>query len=205
MMRIILLVNLVFLFFLLGCKKPKDEPQPCGNCPDPDVISGTYAPQAYEFELPDFMPRPLVPEDNPMTIEGVELGRMLFFDPILSIDSTLSCAGCHHPELAFSDGQAVSKGVLGIAGTRSSMALVNLAFNARGFFWDGRVNTLEEQALIPIEDHIEMADTWENVETKLRRHNDYPALFRGAFGIERKSELTRDLAVKAIAQFERTH
>lgn len=169
-----------------------------------DLIVGDYKPMAYTFDVPAYMPRPIVPEDNPMTVEGVELGRMLFFDPIFSADSTLSCAGCHDPKLAFTDGKAVSKGILGIEGKRSAMSLVNLAYSTRGFFWDGRSRSLEEQALIPIEDHAEMADTWENVEDKLRRHESYPQFFRSAFGIERKSEITRDLAVKAIAQFERT-
>jgi cytochrome c peroxidase len=71
-------------------------------------------------------------------------------------------------------------------------------------FWDGRVKTLEEQALKPIEDPIEMGNTWENVEQKLRAHPMYPAEFRKAFGIENKSEINRNLATKAIAQFVRT-
>jgi cytochrome c peroxidase len=195
----------LFLVTILLASACKEKiPQPSDGKEETDKIAGTYAPQAYLFEVPEWMPPPVVPADNPMTVEGVALGRMLFYDPILSIDSTLSCAGCHNPSLAFTDGAAVSKGVLGIAGRRSAMSLVNLAFNTRGFFWDGRVNTLEEQALIPIEDHIEMADDWENVEAKLRRHSDYPQLFRAAFGIEEKTDLTRELAVKAIAQFERT-
>jgi cytochrome c peroxidase len=84
------------------------------------------------------------------------------------------------------------------------MPLVNLAFNPRGFFWDGRSATLEEQALVPIEDHREMDESWDVVEEKLRNHPEYPAKFREAFGIEYASEINRDLAVKAIAQFERT-
>lgn len=84
------------------------------------------------------------------------------------------------------------------------MMLANLAFNPNGFFWDGRAATLEEQALQPVEDHRELNETWDNVEEKLRSHADYPRLFRAAFGIDRTSELTRDLTVKAIAQFERT-
>ncbi|MEM6379092.1 MAG: cytochrome-c peroxidase, partial [Bacteroidota bacterium] len=193
----------LFLLVYLTWACEEKTPQPSGETTN-DVISGTYAPEAYVFDIPDFMPRPIVPTDNPMTVEGVELGRMLFHDPILSIDSTLSCQSCHRQELAFTDGNALSTGVRGLEGIRNSMSLVNLAFNPRGFFWDGRVKSLEEQAIIPIEDHLEMADDWDNVEAKLRRHPEYPQLFRAAFGIEKKSELTRDLAVKAIAQFERT-
>lgn len=199
-MRIYLIL---FLMAYAASACEEKMPQPSGEN-DNDLITGAYAPEAYEFDVPDFMPRPIVPADNPMTVQGIALGRMLFFDPILSRDSTLSCQSCHVPELAFTDGNALSKGVRGLDGIRNSMSLVNLAYNPRGFFWDGRVRTLEEQALIPIEDHLEMDDSWDNVEEKLRRHPDYPKLFRAAFGIENKSELTKDLAVKAIAQFERT-
>ena len=84
------------------------------------------------------------------------------------------------------------------------MSLVNLAFRNNGFFWDGRSETLEEQALIPVEDHLEMNDSWENVVSKLQRNEAYPPMFRQAFGIDKKSEITKELVVKAIAQFERT-
>ncbi|MEO0339756.1 MAG: cytochrome c peroxidase [Bacteroidota bacterium] len=198
-------ILLVIMSMLLACEKEPTTPnENCSSCPDPALIQGEYAPTDYEFDIPDFMPRPIVPEDNPMTVEGVELGKMLFFDPILSRDSSQSCMSCHLPEKSFTDGLAVSTGIDGITGTRSAMALVNLAYHNRGFFWDGRVNSLEDQAILPIEDHTELADTWDNVEQKLRRHNAYPEKFRAAFGIEKKSEITRDLAVKAIAQFERT-
>lgn len=190
---------------MAACEKNNPKPMDgCTDCPDKDLITAEYAPEDYQFELPEWMPQPIVPADNPTTVQGVALGRMLFYDPILSVDSSLACAGCHDPKLAFTDAQAVSKGVLGIEGKRSAMSLVNLAYNNRGFFWDGRVNTLEEQALIPVEDHIEMADDWENVLAKFRRHPAYPGLFREAFGIERKSEITEVLATRAIAQFERT-
>ncbi len=196
-----------FLFFLslllfVSCEKQVEGP--CADCEEDDFISGFYSPAPYVFDLPDFLPAPVIPSDNPMTEEGVALGRMLFYDPILSSDSTQSCSSCHLQEKAFTDGERFSKGVRGREGVRNAMSLVNLAYNTRGFFWDGRSLTLEDQALVPVEDHLEMNDTWENVEEKLRDHPDYPKLFRGAFGIERKAQLTRDLVVKAIAQFERT-
>lgn len=195
---------LLLLFTVSSCNPDTSDPA-CPSCPEQnDLIEGNYDPQPYELNIPEWMPEPDIPADNPMTVEGVELGRRLFFDPILSSDSTQSCASCHHPDKAFTDGLPVSAGVLGITGKRSAMALVNLAFNSNGFFWDGRVETLEEQALIPVEDHLELNDSWDNVEEKLRRHPSYPVLFREAFGIRRKTEITRDLTVKAIAQFERT-
>ena len=85
-------------------------------------------PRPYDLDLPDWMGKPVIPEDNPLTKEGVALGRMLFYDPILSSDGSLSCAGCHVPELGFADGQAFSIGVDGREGKRSSMPLINLAF-----------------------------------------------------------------------------
>jgi cytochrome c peroxidase len=160
---------------------------------------------SYVLIIPPGFPRMEHPANNPQTNQGVKLGRMLFFDPILSLDSTISCASCHKPELSFTDGLAVSPGVGGLIGRRSSMTLLNVGFHqVTGFFWDGRSKTLEDQALVPIEDLNEMANTWEEVETRLRRHPDYPTLFREAFGIETKKDINRDLAVKAIAQFERT-
>lgn len=176
----------------------------CTDCNDTDLIKASYDPQPYDLALPEWMPTPVIPADNPLTVDGVELGRKLFYDPILSADSTMSCFSCHRQSKGFTDGEKVSTGILGIAGTRSSMPLINLAFNNRGFFWDGRSATLEDLALVPIEDHIELADSWENVEAKLQRHPQYPALFRQAFGIEQRPEMTRELATKAIAQFVRT-
>lgn len=201
---LLLLLTALLTFAACG-DDPGNEPNDCDNCPQEPRINAEYSPADYRFDyLPERFPNPIIPPDNPMTEEGIALGRMLFYDPILSSDSTLSCNSCHLQNKSFTDGQATSVGVLGLNGDRSSMPLVNLAFNPRGFFWDGRSATLEEQALIPIEDHRELNETWEKVEEKLRNHPDYPARFRQAFGIEYPSEITRDLAVKAIAQFERT-
>ncbi len=193
------------LFFSACEDDPEGDPGSCDNCPAETPINADYAPTDYSFDyLPERFPNPLIPPDNPMTEEGIALGRMLFYDPILSRDSTISCASCHLQGLSFTDGAAVSTGIDGQTGVRSSMPLVNLAFNPRGFFWDGRSATLEEQALIPIEDHREMDESWDHVEEKLRTHPNYPQKFREAFGIEYASEIDRELAVKAIAQFERT-
>jgi cytochrome c peroxidase len=96
-----------------------------------------------------------VPEKNPLTTENIELGRRLFFDRRLSRDGSISCSSCHDPDRAFTDGRAVAVGVFGRLGRRNAPALVNRAYG-RLFFWDGRVNTLEEQVLKPIEDSNEM-------------------------------------------------
>ena len=162
-----------------------------------------FAPIPYTASIPSSFPQLEIPEDNPLTVQGIELGRHLFYDPILSSDSTISCSSCHLPTGNFTDNRKTSAGVTGESGDRSSMTLLNVGYANTGLFWDGGTGTLEEQALLPVEDPIELHDTWPNVESKLQRHQDYPALFRKAFGIEETSEITRELAVKAIAQFER--
>ena len=176
-----------------------------GTIVDPgDLTSIPYSATNYLPTAPEGFPPFEQPADNAMTIEGVLLGRKLFFDPILSRDSSMSCSSCHLQAGSFTDQLAVSPGVDGIEGRRSSMSLINAAYMHDGLFWDGRAMTLEEQALLPVEDPIELHATWPDVETKLRAHPDYPADFRRAFGIENTNDISRDLAVKAIAQFERT-
>ena len=96
-----------------------------------------------------------VPEDNPLTTERIEQGRRLFFDRRLSRDGLISCSSCHDPERAFADGRAIAVGIFGRRGHRNSPALINRGYG-RLFFWDGRVSTLEEQVLKPIEDRNEM-------------------------------------------------
>ena len=105
-------------------------------------------PLGLDFYLP-------IPEANPLTAEGIELGRRLFTDRRLSRDESISCASCHEPERAFSDGKPVPTGVFNRKGRRNSPALVNRGYG-RSFFWDGRASTLEEQVLKPIEDPNEM-------------------------------------------------
>lgn len=168
-----------------------------------DLTAIAYEPETYPLDIPDHFPTFAIPDDNALTVDGVRLGQHLFYDPILSLDSTKSCASCHLPELAFTDGSDVSVGVNGNVGRRSSMSLVNIAYAFNGLFWDGRTATLEEQALEPIMDPVEFVEDWENVERKLRRSERYQRLFRKAFGISSSDEITRELTVKAIAQFER--
>jgi cytochrome c peroxidase len=169
-----------------------------------ELTNIVYAPKSFNLKYPSNFGQPIIPEDNPFTEEGIYLGKKLFFDPILSVDSTKSCASCHLPQFSFNDNKSFSAGVNNKLSLRSSMPLINLAFTKNGFFWDGRVNSLEEQALIPVEDPNELNHTWVDVEKLLQSHPEYPALFRKAFGITRKDEITRDLTSKAIAQFERT-
>ena len=145
---------------------------------------------------------PIIPVNNPQTIEGVALGKRLFFDNILSANHTQSCASCHAPQHAFTDIEQFSDGVDGILGTRNSMPIFNAAWNYDElFFWDGRAFSLEHQAIEPVENPIEMHNTWDVVIDRLQQHPEYPELFNSAFGT---TTITQDLTTKAIAQFERT-
>ncbi|EAY25555.1 cytochrome-c peroxidase [Microscilla marina] len=142
----------------------------------------------------------VIPNDNPTTQAGVDLGRHLFFDKRLSSTNQVSCASCHQPAKAFTDGKAVSTGVNGRTTSRSAMSLVNLLWVDR-LFWDGRSNTLEEQALLPIQDEREMGLTLEELTAKLQALPEYVTRFKQAFGTE---TISADLVAKALAQFQRT-
>lgn len=168
-----------------------------------DLEDITYDPTAYIVSGTENLGIIPIPEDNQMTREGVELGQHLFYDKLLSSTETMSCASCHDPQKAFTDGKKVSAGVTNEVGSRSSMSLINSAYYTKGLFWDGREQTLESQAILPVEDPIELFENWDNVEEKLKNHPEYPAMFRKAFGIEDSEEISRDLAAKALAQFER--
>ncbi|MFK8008081.1 MAG: cytochrome-c peroxidase [Saprospiraceae bacterium] len=158
------------------------------------------APTLYQY--PDLFHFPkMIPTNNPPTIEGVELGRYLFYDPILSKDSTFSCASCHKQAYAFSDApQTFSTGINGNLGKRNTMPLFNLQWYAN-FFWDGKANTLEEQVLHPVRSHDEMDLNWEQATYRINNSNFYTPKFQAAFGNQKIDSITIS---KAIAQFERT-
>ena len=172
----------------------------CGSdstSPAPPLV----APDTLRLEGPANLPRFRVPEDNPLTVQGVALGRKLYYDPILSRDQTQACASCHAQEFAFSDhGRRFSVGIHGTLGTRSAPALINTAW-IRTAFWDGRRGSLEDQARDPVPNPIEMDLPWAEALPRLRGHPEYPALFKAAF---LSAEITEDRVVQAIAQFERT-
>ncbi|MEM1120997.1 MAG: cytochrome c peroxidase [Bacteroidota bacterium] len=197
---------LFFFLILLSCKRDNNPTiGPAPTIPEfEDLSSIPYDPAPVDLFIPAPLPQMTVPMDNPLTEDGIELGRFLFYDPILSGNETMACANCHLPKGGFTDNLAFSTGVDGSVGLRSSMSLINAAYFTKGLFWDGRIQTLEAQALLPVEDPIELHNNWEDVEVKLRKHNDYPTRFRKAFGINNASEITKELAVKAIAQFERS-
>ena len=142
------------------------------------------------------------PSDNPTTDWGATLGRVLFYDKMLSINNTVSCASCHQQEFGFIDTARFSKGFDGELTRRHSMALANSAYYINGrFFWDERAASLEEQVLEPIEDKIEMGMTLPAVIERLNAVDYYPVLFKKAFNDE---EITEDRIAKALAQFVRS-
>ncbi len=159
-----------------------------------------YAPTPYTLEIPSHFPAMPIPADNPMTVEGLELGRRLFYENMLSGDNSMSCGTCHTPETAFSDANQFSTGIDGIEGTRNSMALINLGWQT-SFFWDGRAHTLEEQILGPVPNPIEMHQSWTNAVGKLKQDVKYRNRFYQAFGT---TDFDSTHVAKAIAQFLRT-
>lgn len=111
----------------------------------------------------------------------VALGRRLFFDPLLSVDGSVACASCHDPKKGFADDRPVSRGVHGRTTLRNAPTLYNRGFGAH-FMWDGQVQTLEEQVLLPIVNELEMGMTLDGALARLAEHAEYPALFAAAFG-----------------------
>ncbi len=141
------------------------------------------------------------PADNLLTDGGATLGRVLFYDTRMSHDGSTSCASCHHQANGFSDPQQFSAGIDGQLTPRHSMGLANGKYYVSGAaFWDERVGSLEEQALVPIQSAQEMGSMLNEVVTKLSQTTFYPALFQAAFG---SPDVTPDRIAKAIGQFER--
>ena len=156
-------------------------------------------------DVPDLEETDNTPEDNPITNDGATLGRVLFYDTQLSKNNTISCASCHPRRMGFADPKQFSKGFEGEPTKRNSMSLANLRFtnvqgHRPGFFWDERAPTLEAQALMPIQDKVEMGMTLAELEKRLAGLSYYAPLFDAAFGTP---EVTSDRVGKALAQFMR--
>jgi cytochrome c peroxidase len=164
-----------------------------------DGVRAEDQPAAVEFKIPSGLPAINYPPDNAMTREKVALGSQLYFDPRLSRDSTVSCATCHDPAKGWSNGEAVATGVGGLKGGRSAPTVLNTTYQTFQF-WDGRMDTLEQQALGPIQNPIEMNMTLPEVVDKLNAIPGYKSQFQKVF----KTDVTADGIGKAIAAFERT-
>lgn len=182
---------------LVGCrqqqKAPTPETTPPWEAANP-ILPLPNPPLGIDSKWTD------LPE--PPTPERIGLGRWLYYDARLSGDGTLSCATCHRSENAFSEPTPVSTGIRGQKGNRKAPSFINQAWTLYPhFFWDGRADSLEAQALGPIANPIEMGHTHEAMIQTLSKIQGYRKYFKEAFGTE---EITKERVAKAIADYERT-
>ena len=169
----------------------------CTQEEDPKV---EYDPTLYSIAFGHF-PNPNLPVDNLPTNAGVELGRMLFYEKALSRDRSMACADCHQQIDMFSDIRQFSIGVDQLPGKRQAMPIFNIAWHKNGMFWDGRAPRARDQALMPIQDPLEMHETLENAVAKLQAMQIYKDQFVRAFGDD---TITPERMGLAIEQFEFT-
>jgi cytochrome c peroxidase len=179
----VLIAGLVVLCF--GCRTPASE-KPRGEVVD--------------IRAPLGLPPVPIPPDNPPTAETIALGRRLFYDPRLSKDNTVSCASCHNPNFAFTDGLKIARGIGGLLGVRNTPTLLNAAYSPIQF-WDGRAATLEAQSAFPISNPVEMNQPHEVSVSKIQSDSTYKAEFAQAFG---PGPVTLGQIQKSLASFERT-
>jgi len=183
-MKKILYALSAFTLFFFACN-PKDPVDP----------PATYDPTPYSLSLGTF-PEPDLPVDNKLTVAGVQLGRMLFYEKMLSKDGSQACADCHKQEDAFSDIRRFSIGVENLPGDRQAMPVMNLAWHKNGLFWDGRAPHVREQSLGPIQNPLEMNETLPNAAAKLRADKRYTDQFIRAFGDTSVTPLRMSLALE---------
>ena len=187
-----IVIALMIVIVVVGCSDSTT------NTPSDPVL---YDSTAYVLDTKG-IPTPSLPADNPLTVQKVKLGKMLFNERMLSKDGSQSCADCHLQADAFTDVRRFSIGVEGKPGTRQAMAVFNMAFQrpipGHGFFWDGRAPRLRDQALMPIQDPLEMNETLENVVTKLSASQTYRDQFVRAFG---NDTINTDRIGLALEQF----
>ncbi len=194
--RLLCLSILTLSLVVLTAGRQQAEP-PGGGSPTPvRLVAQTSAPLP---QVPLGLPPVPIPEDNPLTAEKIALGKALYFDTRLSKDGTISCATCHDPEMAWTEHRSTSKGIDGQIGGANSPTVINSAY-ATSQFWDGRAASLEEQALGPIENPIEMGHDLEVLVGQLAKLPQYEEGFQKAFG----TGVTKEGIGKAIASFERT-
>lgn len=189
-----LVIISIFAIILVisSCRKDPDLPDP--NLPE----NGTTP---YLLKIPNYVPPMPIPKDNPLTVEGVELGRHLFYEPLLSGNNQQSCASCHLQSSAFVDGNnRFSKGIDGFDGFRNSMPLLNLGWGER-FFWDGKAASLEDLISIPIMAEFEMHENIRYAITELEEVDKYRRMFAAAFGDD---DITEERIQRSVAQFLRT-
>ena len=186
--------NVESAFAVEAVRAFEPAPAPVGGASRLEMAPGATP---YRLTISALAPRPNLPADNPLTVEGVELGARLFFDRRLSAGDAESCATCHNPRRAFSQPRRFSRGADGDIGTRHAMTLENLAWKD-SFFWDGRAPSLRAQVLQPIQNPMEMHEPLSNAVAKISADADYPRLFQNAFGA---AAITPDRMARALEQF----
>ena len=193
---VMMVAGIVTLFF--GCERSAKTESSKLPTPETDPLAQPKSLQ--QVGAPVEMTREKIPADNPQTPEKVSLGQRLFLDPRLSVDGTVSCSTCHDPKLAFTDRRPTSFGVKGRVGQRNAPTVLNALYN-KTQFWDGRVNTLEEQAALPIVNAVEMGQpNLDAAVAQIAAIEEYQQAFRVVFG---RSPNGPDL-LRAVASYERT-
>lgn len=186
-MKIATFLPFAIVLGFLACQKSTAE-----------VELAKYDGTPYVFSYSSTLPSPDLPADNPLTVAKVELGRKLFYDPLLSGDGSMSCATCHMQGFGFSDTARLSVGIQGLKGKRQAMAIFNLAWHSNDFFWDGRSASLRDQALKPIQDELEMNESLDNLLFRLKKNKLYSIGFTKAFQDGEVNELNLSLALEAF-------
>ena len=193
------LILVVMVAGIFGCERSaKKASSQLPLIPETDPLAQPKSLQ--QVGVPIAMTRGVIPADNPQTPEKISLGQRLFFDRRLSADGTVSCSTCHDPALAFTDRKPTSVGIKGRVGQRNAPTVLNALYN-KTQFWDGRVNTLEEQAALPIVNSVEMGQpNLDAAVAQIAAVEEYQKAFRAVFGRQPNSP---DL-MRAIASYERT-
>ncbi len=181
--------------YSVGCNSAQKKPV------ETDASQGP-TPYQLEFPLGLAAESAVIPKNNPLTVEKIRLGKRLFFETRISSDGSVSCASCHIPEKGFADPERFSTGIGGKKGTRQAPTIINRVFSAAQF-WDGRAASLEEQAMGPIMNPVEMGNaSMDIVVERLELDPSYVRAFREAFPPD--GAITPVNLGKAIASFERT-
>jgi cytochrome c peroxidase len=182
-----------------GCERSPERVSP-KRPPNPETDPLAQPKSLQQVGAPAELTREAIPPDNPQTPEKISLGQRLFFERRLSVDGTVSCSTCHDPQLAFTDRKPLSVGIKGRVGQRNAPTILNALYN-KTQFWDGRVNTLEEQAANPIVNAFEMGHpNLDAAVAQIASVEEYQQAFQRVFG---RAANGPDL-LRAIASYERT-
>lgn len=176
------------------------------SCNEDDDVDDVFSPTPYKLEIPLNFPTEVnIPADNPMTVEGVKLGRYLYYDDRMSGKADqgmgMSCSSCHQQQFSFENGVGKAIGTIGQSTHHTMLPHINLAWNPGTFGWNGGVKSIEEDVYLVIPDPTEFASNWEDVIAAISAVPEYPAMFKAAFGTP---EITKERIAKAIAQFMRS-